>query len=167
MQFKVGDSVVHPAGGVGDIVKIEERQFAEIEARLYYQIALPRSTLWIPVEAQETIGLRPVTAKSELDQYRDLLQSAPAPRNQRHPQQGHLELSKRLQRGSFLVMCEIVRDLTVWDWQKPLGATTKVILRQAQEKLYQEWATAADLTPTEAAKEIDTLLKTAHGETML
>ncbi len=86
MQFKVGDFVVHPVYGVGDIVKIEEKRFSEIGARLYYEIALPRSTIWVPVEAQATVGLRLVTAKSDLDQYRDLLKSPPVPLNNDQPQ---------------------------------------------------------------------------------
>jgi RNA polymerase-interacting CarD/CdnL/TRCF family regulator len=44
---------------------------------VYYKVALPKNTIWIPVEAQTTIGLRLVTAKSDLDQYRNLLKSHP------------------------------------------------------------------------------------------
>ena len=38
MQFKIGTLVVHPAYGIGHIVKIEEKQFSQKKAaRLYYQ----------------------------------------------------------------------------------------------------------------------------------
>ena len=38
MQFKIGDLVVHPAFGMGNIVKIEEKQFSKKSAaRLYYR----------------------------------------------------------------------------------------------------------------------------------
>jgi CarD family transcriptional regulator len=165
MQFKVGDFVVHPVYGMGDIVKIEEKRFSEIGARLYYEIALPRSTIWIPVEAQATVGLRLVTAKSDLDQYRDLIKSRPILLNSNLPKR-HVELASRLKEGSFQTMCEVVRDLTASDWQKPLGVTNKTILRKTQQRLYQEWATAADISIAEATKEIATLLQATQEEAL-
>jgi CarD family transcriptional regulator len=163
MQFKVGDFVVHPVYGMGHIVQIEEKQFSEIgaAARLYYKITLPRSTIWIPIEAQTNIGLRLVTAKRDLDQYRNLLKSRPVSLNNDHPQR-HVELASRLKQGSFQVMCEIVRDLTAWGWRKSLGSVDKATLQKARENLYQEWATAAGISNTEAIKEIDTLLQASH-----
>ncbi len=162
MQFKVGDFVVHPVYGLGDIVKIGEKRLSGIGARLYYEVALPRSTIWIPVEAQATVGLRLVTAKSDLDHYRDLLKNPPVPLNNDQPQRRHMELASRLKEGSFQTMCEVVRDLKASGWRKPLGATAKAILRKTQEKLYQEWATAADISIADATKEIDTLLEASQ-----
>jgi CarD family transcriptional regulator len=163
MQFKVGDFVVHPVYGVGAIVKITEKRLSEREVHLYYEIALPKRTVWIPVNAQASSGLRLVTAKRDLDQYRDLLKSPPVPLNNTQPQRRHEELARRLKQGSFPVMCEVVRDLTASGWQKPLGATAKAILKKAQEKLYQEWATAADISIAEASKEIETLLQATQA----
>ncbi|HMR62713.1 MAG TPA: CarD family transcriptional regulator, partial [Anaerolineae bacterium] len=112
MQFKVGDVVVHPVYGVSTIVKITEKRLSEMEVHLSYEIALPRRTVWIPIKAQASVGLRLVTAKSDLDRYRDLLKSSPVPLNNAQPQRRHEELARRLKQGSFPVMCEIVRDLT-------------------------------------------------------
>ena len=165
MQFNVDDFVVHPIHGVGHIVEIKEKRFSEIGAeRLYYKITLPRSTIWIPVEAQATIGLRSVTAKRDLDQYRNLLKSRPVPLHNDHPQR-HVELASRLKQGSFQMTCEIVRDLTAWGQRKPLkplGVTDKAILQKTRECLYQEWGMAAGMSNTEAVKEVDTLLQASH-----
>jgi CarD family transcriptional regulator len=161
MQFNVGDFVVHPAYGVGRIVKIEKKQFSERGTRLYYKVALLKNTIWIPVEVQTTIGLRLVTAKSDLDQYRDLLKSSPAPIPKNHHQR-HLDLISRLKQGSFQVVCEVVRDLTAWGWRKPLGPTDKATLQKTRERLHQEWATAAGVPITEAIQEIDSLLRTSR-----
>lgn len=147
--------------GLGHLVKIEERQFPEIGARLYYKITLPRSTVWIPVEAQVTIGLRLVTAKSDLDHYRDLLRSRPVPLHKNYRQR-QLELVSRLNQGSFQVMCEVVRDLTASGWQKPLARTDTDTLKKTQESLTQEWATAAGVSVAEATKEVKSLLQTTR-----
>jgi RNA polymerase-interacting CarD/CdnL/TRCF family regulator len=62
MQFKISDQVVHPTYGIGHIVDIEEKRFAQQESQWYYKVRLPKRTLWLPVETQEASGLRPITA---------------------------------------------------------------------------------------------------------
>jgi RNA polymerase-interacting CarD/CdnL/TRCF family regulator len=146
---------------MGHLVKIEEKQFSEIGARLYYKITLPRSTVWIPVEAQATSGLRLVTARSDLDRYRNLLESRPVPLHKNYKQR-HLELVSRLNQGSFQVVCEVVRDLNAWGRRKPLSRTDTVTLKKTQESLYQEWAMAAGVSVAEAIKEIKSLLQTTQ-----
>ena len=165
MQFKVGDFVVHPVYGVGHIVQIEEKRFAETGARFYYEITLRRSTIWIPVDVEATVGLRLVTAKSDLDQYRDVLKSPPVPLNKDLPQR-HLTLAKLLKQASFSVMCEVVRDLTASNWRKPLASVDKATLRKARERLSQEWAAAAGISITEATKEINSLLRASRQESL-
>jgi CarD family transcriptional regulator len=157
MQFKIGDFIVHPVYGVGRIINIEEKQFSEKGACLYYKAALPRRIVWVPLEANGAVGLRLVTAKCDLDQYRTLLKSRPVPLNKNHHRR-HLELVTRLRQGSFQEVCEVVRDLTAWGWRKPLGPTDTATLQKTRESLYQEWAAAAGVSKTEAIREVESLL---------
>lgn len=161
MQLKIGDFVVHPVYGIGHIAKVEERQFFEKKPCLYYQIILPENNIWIPVEAQKAIGLRLVTEKNDLDQYRDLLKSRPVPLNI-NLHQRHLELIRRLKQGSFQVVCEIVRDLTAANGRKPLNGRDTATLQKTRKNLHKEWAMAAGVSVTEAIKEIDALLLAAQ-----
>jgi RNA polymerase-interacting CarD/CdnL/TRCF family regulator len=157
MQLKIGDLVVHPAFGIGHIVEIEEKPLSEKETRLYYKVVRLKHTMWIRVEAQEVTGLRLVTAKSDLDYYRDLLKSPPVPLNT-NLQQRHLDLVSRLTQGSFQSVCEVMRDLTAWGWREPLDRADTTTLQKTRDSLSQEWATAAGGSTTEAIREIDSLL---------
>ncbi|MFN8456093.1 MAG: CarD family transcriptional regulator [Anaerolineae bacterium] len=157
MQFKVGDAVVHPIYGIGHIATTEERAFSKQESRLYYHVVLPKRDIWIAVETQEASGLRLVTAKSELDRYRTLLKSRPAPLHKNHHHR-HLEIANRLKQGSFQAICEVVRDLTAWGWRKPLGPTDSATLHKVRNSLYREWASAAGISTVEAIREIDSLM---------
>ena len=157
MQFKIGDMVFLPARGIGHIKGVEEKSFSGHAACLYYQVDLAKHTIWIPVEAYETSGLRLVTTKGELDQYRTLLKSPPIPLEMNHHRR-HLALVSRLKEGTFQIICEVVRDLTAWSWRKPLGQTDTALLQRTRQSLYQEWATAAGVSTTEAIKEVDSLL---------
>jgi RNA polymerase-interacting CarD/CdnL/TRCF family regulator len=161
MQFNVDDLIVHPRFGVGCVVEIEKTRFSQEERCLYYKITLPRRTIWIPVEAQEELGLRLVTAESELDQYRNLLKS-PALGLSTNYRQRHLELDNRLKGGSFQALCEVVRDLAGSNGEKPLSAKDNALLRKTRETLCEEWATAAGVSITEALKEVEALLKVSR-----
>ena len=167
MLLQVGDFVVHPAHGVGHVVRLEEKQFAGAEARLYYEVAtLQKSTVWVPVEVGASIGLRPLTAKGDLVQYRGLLRSRPGLLNQDHRQR-RLELAGRLKQGSFRIVCEVVRDLAARGWRKPLSEADNAVYRKVRENLYQEWATAEGVSITEAAQEVESLLRESRQAFMV
>lgn len=159
MLFKPGDRVVHPTYGVGDIVRLEERQLAEASTRLYYVLAADRSTVWIPVDAPA--GLRRLTSPHDLDKCRALLQSRPAPLNADHRERRQL-IGESLKTGSFQTLCEIVRDLAAFGWRKPLGDADATLLNRARESLCREWAAAARVSPEAASAEIGALLLKAR-----
>lgn len=157
MQLNIGDQVVHPAFGIGYIAELEEKQFYHEGVHLYYKITQHKQSMWIRVTAQETSGLRLVTPKRELAHYCDVLKSPPIPLNP-NPQQRQVELISRLHQGTFQAVCEVMRDLTAWGWQKPLSQADTTTLQKTQYSLSEEWATAADISTTEAGREIDSLL---------
>lgn len=161
MQLKIGDLVVHPIYGISKITQIEEKSFAGQKTRLYYKFISPRRTSWIPVETHKATGLRLVTARSELEDYRTVLKSAAASMEKNHSQR-HLKLTDRLKQGSFQVMCEVVRDLTAWSRQNRLARSDATLLQKTREKLFQEWAVSAGVSVAEATEEINSLLLVAQ-----
>jgi RNA polymerase-interacting CarD/CdnL/TRCF family regulator len=52
-----------------------------------------------------------------------------------------------------------VRDLTVSGWQKPLSGSMAAFLKVAQDVLCQEWAAVEEVSLSEAASEIESLLE--------
>jgi len=161
MQFNVGDVVVHPAHGVGRIVKLEEKRLFGAEARLYYELSTAKSTVWVPVEGNLTAALRPVTSKNALAHYRNLLKSRSAALDKDHRQR-NLELNARLKDGSFQAVCAVIRDLTAHGWKTPLNDGDAALLRKTRENCYQEWAAAAGVQVTQASQEIEALLAEAR-----
>ena len=65
----IGDTVLHPRYGVGVIDSIESRE-QDGENREFYVIPKPSisSTIFVPVEAADELGLRPVATPQELEQ---------------------------------------------------------------------------------------------------
>ena len=117
MKFEIGDKVVHPQHGVGYIANIEEKQFEPKTVRLYYVITIPDTTLWVPVDMNDS-GLRKLSGKSDIDQCREVLRSAPRPLTS---DRGLLNgLTNRMKEGTVFAHCEVIRDLSAFGWRKPL-----------------------------------------------
>jgi CarD family transcriptional regulator len=160
MVYQIDDRVVHPTYGVGRIVALVNKRF-EAEARQFYEVAIERSTVWVPVDDSRQgngHGLRPLTPKADLHRYRRLLQSSPKPLTP-DSRQRKLDLQDRLRLGTFEAMCEAVRDLTARGWSKPLSEADTALLRKAREGLCQEWAAAADVSVVQATAEVNALLQ--------
>lgn len=163
MAYKIDDRVVHPTYGVGRIVGLVSKRF-EAEERQFYEVAIDRSTVWVPVDDSghgNGNGLRPLTPKTELNRYRRVLQSSPVPLTQ-DPRQRKLDLQDRLKLGTFQAMCEAVRDITARGWLKPLSEADTAMLRKAREGLCQEWAASSDVSVTQATAEVNALLQEAR-----
>lgn len=156
MHLKVNDQVVHAAHGIGRVVGMVTRQFGP-ETRRYYEIAIERSTVWVPVDSELPPELRLLTPKGDLARYRAILQGQPASLTADHRQR-RVDVTALLKTSSFQTLCELVRDLTARGWFKPLNGMDATALRRTRERLCREWAAADGVEPPAANEEIDRLL---------
>ncbi len=162
MPFEIDEQVVCPAYGVGRVVGLVMKQYLQEEARLYYEIEIGKSTVWVQVEAAGRVrGLRPITPKADLAHYRDVLRSRPVSftTDARHRQ---LEVVSRLRMGTFLDMCEVVRDLSARGWDRPPGDTEFALLRKTRDALCEEWMASEGVSMLTAIAEVDALLGEAR-----
>lgn len=156
MTIQVNDWVVHPQHGVGRVVNLQTRQFGAGTLRRYYEIALSNGTMWVPVD-EAASGLRKLTSRAELPQYRRVLKGRPTPLAGDFRER-QIHLSERRKLSSFRSRCELVRDLTAFGWRKPLTESSGTLLRNAQDVLCEEWAVAEGLSALDAAHEVEALL---------
>jgi RNA polymerase-interacting CarD/CdnL/TRCF family regulator len=154
MNFNRGDHVVHQSFGVGTVVSIEGMNFSGNKPRLFYRVEFLKTTVWVPVGNEPSRGLRPITPKSKLYQFRALLKSSPVilDADFRTRQK---ELENRINIGTFQSLCEIVRDLSALNWLKPLNYYEKTLLKQSRTSLATEWSETSGLGVSEALDEID------------
>lgn len=154
MNLNKGDRVVHSTFGIGKVVTIEAMSLNSAEPRMFYRIDFIKTTIWIAVGEPSTGRLRPITPKSQLDQYRAVLKTSPATLDDDFRKR-RIELEKRMDGGSFRGLCEVTRDLNALNSQKPLNYSEKKFLEQTQDALVLEWSTASEITRVEAMSEIN------------
>jgi RNA polymerase-interacting CarD/CdnL/TRCF family regulator len=156
MTFKVGDTVIHPRHGLGQVTNLAVKQFVEGEKRPFYEISFPGSTLWVPFNLTNS-GIRKLTVKSEIANCRRLLKAPAAPLNN-DPRLRQTVLREHLKEGTLTAHCEVVRDLAATGWHKPLSGAMAAFLKVTQDILCQEWAAVEGISLAEAASEIESLL---------
>ena len=162
MPFKIDEIVVSPTHGVGRIVGLVMKQYLGAAARLYYEIAIGKSTIWVLVETSDPMNeLRPITRKANLARYREVLRSRPISLTA-DARQRRLDVTTRLRTGSFLDTCEVVRDLSARGWQRPAGESDSALLRKTFDTLCQEWMASEGVSMLTATAEVNALLVEAR-----
>jgi len=157
MPIEVGDQVIHPRHGLGQVTSLVVKQFVEGEKRPFYEISFSDSTLWVPFNRASS-GLRKLTGKSEVARCRRVLES-PAKPLENDYRILQTELKNHLEEGTLTARCEVVRNLTAYGWHKPLTKSIATFLQTTLDVLCQEWAAVEKITPREAASEIQALLE--------
>jgi CarD family transcriptional regulator len=157
LMFDIGERVVHPQHGVGQIIKLEDKEFERGKSRRYYEIDIPGgSTVWVPVD-QSNSGLRRLASKKDLDQCREILKAHPLPLTEDgRVRQSALVAHLRL--GTIVAQCEVVRDLSAFVAHKPAYGTIPAFLDAALQVLCQEWSIVEEIPIPEALSEITSLL---------
>jgi len=156
MSIEVGDRVIHPWHGLGQVTSLVVKQFGEGERRPFYEISFSDSTLWMPL-SRVSSGIRKLTVKSEVASCRRVLKSPAEPLNDNYRLR-QTEMKNHLKEGTLTARCEVVRDLTAYGWHKPLNGSVATFLQTILNILCQEWSAVEKITPEEAADEIQSLL---------
>lgn len=162
--FQVGETVVHPQRGVGQISRLEEREFVPGVTRLYYEMTIPGGLIvWVPADLPNA-GLRHVAEASDLNDCRQILASSPQPLDiDKRARQS--ELAAHLKLGTLRSQCEVVRDLSAHVAHKPTSGSIAAFLQVTETVLYQEWSLIEGVSVPEAGEEIRTLLLKGRQET--
>ena len=158
MNFNIGDRVVHKNFGVGIVISIEGMRLSGSESHLFYRVDFSKTTVWVPVGHQPEGGLRPITPKSQLYRYRAVLKSSPVSLS-RDFRKRQSELEKRMDRGTFQGLCEVIRDLKALNTEKTLNDYERTLFRQSRAALISEWSMTSGLSQLETIGEIDGCLE--------
>ena len=112
MTFKVGETVVHPHYGAGVITEIQERHSLGPTKR-YYSIELlgdARTTVMVPLDKEESVGLRAPVSKARLSRLWRILRGKPEALPDEHKER-YAVIEGKLQEGDLFQIAEAVRDL--------------------------------------------------------
>jgi CarD family transcriptional regulator len=169
-MFDIGDKVVHPNHGAGQVKGIEEQDLLEQHQRYYViDLAVDHRTLMIPVSKAEEIGLRSISQQADLSQVWHTLGAATEtlPDDYKERQE---RIQEKLKTGDAVKVAEVVRDLSALKREDHLTSFDTKLLERAQQFLACELALVEGVPVSEAERIISETLDNgvespeAHGE---
>jgi RNA polymerase-interacting CarD/CdnL/TRCF family regulator len=156
MNFHKGDTVMHWTYGLGQILRLEERDVLGLKG-LYYEVQIGTLAVWVPSDGELEHRLRPPTSKSGFKELFTIL-SDPAESLSENRQERRTRLLVLLKDGCTQSLCRIIGSLHAYRKLRPLNESDQSILKQARGALLGEWGFVLSITPAQAESELHRLL---------
>ena len=140
-KFEVGDKVVYPGHGVGQIETIEAKSIAGTEQQ-FFGITIIESGMkvLVPVAQAPSIGLRRVVDRKAVDEVYAILKRRDIRIDTQTWNRRFREYSLKLKTGSVFEIAEVMRDLSVLSSDKELSFGEKKMFDTAENLLVAEVA---------------------------
>jgi CarD family transcriptional regulator len=142
-SFKVGDKVVYPGHGVGEINTLKSRNIGGTDAQ-FFEITIVETgmKIMVPVGQAESVGLRKVVDRKAVEKVYAILRTRTAKIDTQTWNRRFREYSTKIKTGSVFEIAEVLRDLSVLSAEKELSFGEKKMLDMAQGLLVAEIAIA-------------------------
>ena len=158
IEFELGDNVVYPHHGAGQVLKKERRKmFGEEREYLTIKILHNDMTVMVPCENAGVAGLRRVideeTVQKVLAVLADDVSEMPKNWNRRFKHN-----RDKIKTGDIYELAEVVRNLAIREHEKGLSTGEKQMFTRAKKILASELMYALDKDEEEAEAYLDDLL---------
>ena len=159
IEFKIGETVVYPKHGVGEIVKIESMEIANIKT-IFYVVKMEQSklTIRVPIDKQEEVGLRKISSKKIITEVFDVLKLKPKIRRIMWSRRAQ-EYDTKIFSGDPIKIAEVVRDLFRKNTQAEQSYSERQMFQVAIERLAREVAAVEKTDYFQSTEKIETTLR--------
>lgn len=142
-MFEIGDKIVYPLHGAGEIEKIEEKEILG-EVKEYYILKMPFGDMKVMIPTQNTtdIGIRNIISKKHAYQVIDFFSTKKVDENTNWNKR-YRENMDRLKTGDIEEVADVVNSLMVREKDKGLSTGERKMLNSAKKILYSELILAA------------------------
>lgn len=150
-MFQIGDKVVHPLHGAGVITDLVERTIDGAGATYYaLTLAMDETQLFIPIDACEKLGIRPVCSHAEAEEFVRGLDGITCGEDKGWNQR-YRENMLHLRSGDLHEVAQVIKSLAVRNRERGLSTGEKKMLASARQILESELAYALDSSAQEIA----------------
>lgn len=157
-RFEIGNKVVYPSHGVGEVVDIESQTIADIKMEVYV-VSFPedKMTLKVPIFRAESSGLRPLVDSSAVNEVYEILQTKPKRGNKMWSRRAQ-EYELKINSGMLTSVAEVVRDLYK-NIDSDRSYSERTIYESALKRLSSEIAILENITEEEASNKLVDVLR--------
>ena len=159
LNFNVGDTVVYPSHGVGQINSIEKIQIGEVKSKcLSIIMEQDNLTVSIPIEKISEVGLRKLSSKKNMMNALNLLKGKARVRRMMWSRKAQEYLNK-INSGDPILISEVIRDLYKKNNQPEPSYSERQMFQSAIERLARELAAVEKIDHFSATEKIELILK--------
>ncbi|MDI6703765.1 MAG: CarD family transcriptional regulator [bacterium] len=157
-MFRVGDKVVYPLHGAGEIEAVEEHEVLG-ERRKYYVVKLlvTEMKVMIPVESVSKIGLRVVINESEIPKVLNILSGKKGESISDWKVRYTTNLEK-IKSGSIYKVAEVARNLAFRSKERGLSNVERRLFDNAKQLIISELAYVKNTSADEASSMVEKIL---------
>ena len=157
-QFKIGEVVVYPKHGVGEITKLESMELANIKTKFYIvKMEQARLTIRVPLEKQKEVGLRKISSRKIIDEVFNVLKLKPKIRRIMWSRRAQ-EYDTKIYSGDPVKIAEVIRDLFRKNSQPEQSYSERQMFQVALERLAREVAAVEKTDYFQATEKIENTL---------
>ena len=157
--FDIGDMVVYPSHGVGQITDINQIEIEKVKKKsLVVLMEQDRLILRIPLEKLTEVGLRKLSSKKAMRRALDLLKGKAKIRRMMWSRRAQ-EYTNKINSGNPISIGEVVRDLFRKNNQPEQSYSERQMFQSAVERLARELAAVEKIDHFTATEKIESILK--------
>ena len=139
-EFSIGDHVVYPAHGVGQIQGIETQEVAGLSLEVYViTFDHEKMTLRVPTRKAKTAGLRPLAAGDVVTQALTTLKGRARVKRTMWSRRAQ-EYEAKINSGDLISIAEVVRDLHRAENQPEQSYSERQLYESALDRMAREVA---------------------------
>ena len=140
LEFKIGDSVVYPAHGVGTVVGVEVQEVAGLSLEVYViTFAHEKMTLRVPTKKAKTAGLRPLAEGNVVSHALTTLKGRARIKRTMWSRRAQ-EYDAKINSGDLISIAEVVRDLHRSESQPEQSYSERQLYESALDRMAREVA---------------------------
>ncbi len=163
VDFEVGDNVVYPHHGAGQVIKKEMKDVLG-ESREYLTIKILHNdmTVMVPTENAAVAGLRRVIDEETLEKVLAVLQDqcSDMPKNWNRRYKHNRD---KIKTGDIYDLADVVRNLAIREHQKGLSTGEKQMYTRAKKVLASEMMYALDVDEEQVDVHLTTVILEGAG----
>jgi len=158
-DFSIGDHVVYPAHGVGQVQGIETQEVGGLSLELYVIIFdHEKMTLRVPTNKAESVGMRKLSSSQTLQDALTTLRGKPRVKRTMWSRRAQ-EYEAKINSGDLVSIAEVVRDLFRADDQPEQSYSERQIFEAATSRLARELAAMEQTDEPKAQEKILDILR--------
>lgn len=160
MRYHIGDKILYPMHGAGEIVDIEEKELLG-EVKSYYVLKLPAGDMKIMLMADklEEIGVRDVISKDTAYKVIDKFAEKEAEDDEANWNKRYRDNMARIKTGDIFEVLSVTKSLVIRDIKKGLSTGERKMLNNVKQILFSELMLATKKSCEELEEKLDLALR--------